>query len=308
MADQNYTEFDEHIIDDEPLPKSTNDDADSSEDAINDEMEQSKPNKRLRNTLWGVIALPVIVGAFFIDWDDAASLFSKIEISSINNNSIKKELWADRIAELEAQNKTQIQSLDGKFNEVYQEVNELSGYKGQVSDINNVAGNNQQAIAMLSQSLSEVISRISALENMNARTTTVENTERVVNSAIAGVNSNIYQLSANIRQLQANLEKQQRQLDALLASETYEKPPETHGNNLVKNATPAVEKIPVKTDIPWQLKAADYRKKVAVLFNKITGTSITVSLNSKVPECGVVTDIAEESKAVVSTTCVINKG
>lgn len=263
----------------------------------------------IKKILLGTITISVLAAVVFLETDDITRMLGVIPLPALNSGDVKSDLWNTKLNEVITQSKTQYSDLGGQLNQVESTVKSFTSYKEHSIQAAQLAKQNQQAIALLASSLKDMEMNINLL--LDAADSSVKSPVQSGDFApdIAQLKHNLAQVIVQTSELSKLAKDNQRGVNSIRIQ--YAKMEDTRSQNesnvaRLKEASKKPNAISVK--VPWELKAADYNKKVAMLYNPYTKVKITVSLQSIIPKCGRVTDIVERENAVLTTDCIIKRG
>ncbi|GAC03285.1 MAG: hypothetical protein CL578_05480 [Alteromonadaceae bacterium] len=304
----NYDELDA-IVEAGSQPEPTSE-AEESESAFDVEKEQAVPSQRkfkLKYILLSSVLLSVGVAAVFLDSNDISKLVSSVNIPSLSSGDVKSDLWNTKLNEVISQSQNQYSDLGVQLNQVSSTVKEFDVYKDQALSAYEVAKQNGLVINILLSRLDAIESSVSELQTKPEASSVGINKE--YQGQVSVLKAHVGRLTDQMTGLKASMANNQSSIEAIQKAQ-LEKQLEIEEQVKVEQRIKqeANQPKPVTLKAPWELMAADYRKKVAMLYNPITKQKLTVSLQSKIPNCGAVSDIVEASKAVVTPDCIIRRG
>ena len=200
------------------------------------------------------------------------------------------------------------------FNTLANSFNTLSEESRQAAEALQVALENTGTIEEMSNILSTLQNSVLTLMNRPNSDPKVEEDLDQVKEYLIKVHDKTTALSGEVKTLSASVSNNTKTITRLLKKElAAKKAKEAQKTKIAKinkektikkarKATPAVQ-----PRTAWVLKAADYKKKIAMIYNVQTRQKLTVGLQSNIPNCGKVMDIDISKKHVKTSNCEIKR-
>ena len=164
------------------------------------------------------------------------------------------------------------------------------------------------------EALQVALENTGTIEEMSNSDPKVEEDLDQVKEYLIKVHDKTTALSGEVKTLSASVSNNTKTITRLLKKElAAKKAKEVQKTKIAKinkektikkarKATPAVQ-----PRTAWVLKAADYKKKIAMIYNVQTRQKLTVGLQSNIPNCGKVMDIDISKKHVKTSNCEIKR-